>query len=218
MKTIQHTHAASGRSKIWIGRSAMIPAFFVLLFALGTPEALSKIKPASIRVSFCNEATSLPGKRFFSLPVHPGLVLGTDLRIKSGKYLQRSTGAELTFYHHRMSENAIMIDAMYALGFKPVPWLQLKAIAAAGYKHSFLPGDVFLFENGDYRKTTDWGMSHFNMKLGLGLEFKLNEKFSLTADYRSMVAVPYSESLPFSAHTFTGFGVKMNLPNDRGKR
>jgi hypothetical protein len=217
MKNLKHKTTAPGTSKFLTGRFFMIPVMAAILLSIGKQEISAMTGPESIRVAFFNEATSLPGKSLISLPVHPGITVGTDLRSVSGRHLERSAGADLSFYHHRLSENAIMLDGVYAIGFKPFPWFQVKFIMGAGYKHTFLPGKVFNFEEGEYRQEADWGKSQFNMKLGLGLEFKINDTFSLTADRKFMVAVPYSESLPFSTHILTCFGIKMRLPSDCGK-
>ena len=219
METIKNLMTAYWRFKNMIKIHVMTIGLISFLLYPFNHEAISQTGPKSIRVSLYNEATTLPDAGIFHTPLHPGITVGADLFTRSGKHWQRSFGADLTFYHHEMSENAIMLDAVYSLGYRFGFGLQLKIITGAGYKHSFLPGDVYRFENGEYHKVTDWGTSHVNMKLGLGLEFPINEKISLTADQKLMVALPYSESLPFSLHSFRGVGVKINLSynNRNGK-
>ena len=215
METLKNLTKAYDRFKAIIKIYFMTLGLIATLFSIGNQEVIAQLKPKSIRVSLYNEATSLPSGWLFSYPIHPGIAVGTDLMSKSGKHWQKSFGVDLTFYHHKISENAIMLDATYSIGYKLGFGLQIKWITAAGYKRSFLPGDVYKFEDGEYRRITDWGMSHFNFKLGFGLEFPLNGRFSLTTDRKMMIAFPYSKSLPFSAHAFTGFGVKVNLAYDR---
>ena len=217
MKTIKNLLTASGRFRNMIKLHVMTIGLIAFLLYPFNHEAISQIGPKSIRVSLYNEATTLPDGGIFHTPLHPGITVGTDLLTRSRKHWQKSLEADLTFYHHEMIENALMLDVMYSIGYKFGFGLQLKFITGAGYKHSFLPGDVYRFENGEYKKVADWGMSHVNMKLGLGLEFPINEKISLTADQKLMVALPYSKSLPFSLHSFRGIGVKINLLYDNGK-
>ena len=217
METFMKLTTAYRRLKNMIKTHAMTIGLIALLLYTFNQEGISQIRPKSIRVSLYNEATTLPDGGIFHTPLHPGITVGADLLTGSGKHWQKSLGADLTFYYHELSENALILDAVYTLGYRFGFGLQLKLITAAGYKHSFLPGDVYRFEDGQYRKVKDWGMSHFNLKLGLGLEFPINEKISLTADQKLMVALPYSESLPFSLHSFRGIGVKINLQYNKSK-
>ena len=217
METLKNQITASGRFRSMIKIHTLTFGLIVLLLYPFNNEATSQIGPKSIRVSLYNEATTLPDGGIFHSPLHPGITVGTDLLTRAGSHWQKSLGVDLTFYHHEMSENALMLDAIYSIGYKFGFGLQLKLITGAGYKHSFLPGDVYRFENGEYQKVTDWGMSHVNVKLGLGLEFPINERISFTADQKLMVALPYSESLPFSLHSLRGIGVKINLLNNKGK-
>ena len=219
MESFKTLTNAFRRLKNMIKIHVLTIGLIALLLSPFNHEAISQIGPKSIRVSLYNEATTLPDGGIFHTPLHPGITVGTDLFARSGKHWQKSLGADLTFYHHELSENALMLDAIYTLGYKFGFGLQLKLITGAGYKHSFLPGDVYRFENGVYQKGPDRGMSHVNIKLGLGLEFPINDKISLTADQKLMVALPYSESLPFSLNSFRGIGVKINLlyNKDKGK-
>lgn len=167
----------------------------------------------NLKVSILKEAVSLPSGRLLENPIHPGITIGTDFRIKSNRHWQSTLGVDLSFFHHRLSENALMLDATYALGYKFGFGLQPKFLAALGYKHTLAAGEVYALENGVYEKTTYWGKSQCTAKVGFGLEYAFNEKYSLTTDYRTMVALPYSQKLPFALHTLLSVGMKVNLKN-----
>lgn len=187
-----------------------ITAFACLAFCQATFSQLH-FRPKTFRASFYNEATTLPTMHLVRLPIHPCITLGTDLWLKSGEHWHRSAGADLSFYHHRLNENAVMLDAIYNIGYAFGFGLQPKLIAAIGYKHAFAPSESYTFKNGEYQQETNWGTSHVNLKLGFGLEYPLTEKFCITSDYKFMVDAPYSESIPFSTHTFIGVGLKMKI-------
>lgn len=181
------------------------------LLLLSSSDSFSQFKPQTLRVSMANEATALPSFRLTQAPLHPAFLIGTEFWVKSRKQWQQSLGADFTFYYHRLSEKALMLDAVYALGYQFKFGLQTKLLTGIGYKHSVLSGDVYRFDNGQYAKAMHWGKSQMNIKLGLGLEYPLNPKFSLTSEYKIMAVVPYSNFIPFSAHTFFGIGLKVKL-------
>jgi hypothetical protein len=169
----------------------------------------------TLRVAVLNEATSLPSLRMLETPIHPGLTIGADFLLRRGKHWQTAIGTDLSFFHHRLSENAVMLDATYALGYKFGFGLQPKFLAALGYKQTLAAGEVYELKNGSYEKTNYLGKPQFNAKVGFGLEYALNEKYSLTTDYKTMLVLPYSQKIPFALHTLLSVGLKVNLKNNR---
>lgn len=172
----------------------------------------AQLNPKILRVGFLNESMGLPSGKLTKLPIHPTVTIGTDFRIRSGKHWQRAFGADFYYYYQRSSEHALMLDASYRLGYKFNFGLQTNLTTALGYKHAFLTGDKYKLMDGEYRKVTHWGKSQFTTKLGIGLEYPISKKYSLTTDYKAMVVAPFGDRiLPFSLHTFLGVGVKINL-------
>ncbi len=186
--------------------------FLATLLFLGNKEAYSQIGKKAIRISLANEAIALPNANPFSGPIHPALFLGYDAIVKSKNHWQTAFGFDLGFFHQRLSENALMLDATYSKGYRIGP-ITPKFLFGLGYKHSMPTSEVYKFEDGEYKKATFLGKPQFNTKLGFGLEYAINQQYSLMADCRMMVALPYSDLLPFSPHTFTGFGLKINILN-----
>jgi hypothetical protein len=174
----------------------------------------AQLNPKTLRVGFLNESMGLPSGKLTKLPIHPTINVGTDFRVRSGKHWQRAFGTDFYYYYQRSSEHALMLDASYRLGYKFNFGLQTNLTAALGYKHAILTGDKYKLRDGEYHEVTHWGKSQFTTKLGIGMEYPISEKYSLTTDYKAMVAAPFGDRiLPFSLHTFLGVGVKINLQN-----
>ncbi|MPR37235.1 hypothetical protein [Salmonirosea aquatica] len=169
--------------------------------------------PRNLKVSVLNEATSLPTLNALPRPLHPGLTIGSDFLVSSRNHWQSTLGADLSFFHHRLSENALMLDATYGLGYRFGFGLQPRFLAALGYKHTLAAGEVYELRNGGYEKAAYWGKSQFNARVGFGLQYALNKKYSLTTDYKTMVALPYSKKIAFSLHTLLSVGIEVNLQN-----
>ncbi len=183
-----------------------------LLLHFSTTHA--QLRPKTLRVGFLNESMGLPTGIKTKLPIHPTVTIGTDFRVRSGKHWQRAFGADFYYYYQRSSEHALMLDASYRLGYKFNFGLQLNLTTALGYKHAILTGDKYKLIDGEYQKVSHWGKSQLNTKMGIGLEYPISEKYSITTDYKAMVVAPFGDRiLPFSLHTFLGVGLKINLQN-----
>jgi hypothetical protein len=181
----------------------------ILLLHLNILYAQKNMK--SIRVSFYNEATSLPSIKLIQKAFHPTITVGADFWSKTNKHLAQTAGVDLTYFHHQYNEQAIMLDGIYSIGYKFKFGLIARFIVGIGYKHAFYPSEQFKLVNNEYIQVHHIGVAQFNSKFGLGLEMPISKRICITSDYKMMISLPYSEKLPFSAHTFFGVGVRVNL-------
>lgn len=185
--------------------------FVICLVALIAAASLqAQVSPKSLRVSVLTEATALPSLNVVRIPLHPGISVGMEFWSKAGEHWDRSLSAEFSYYYHRMSEHALVLDGVYRLGYRFDFGLTPNFMAGIGYKHSILPGTVFVLENGEYSATHHGGQPQLNLKLGLGLEYRVTGAFSVTAAYSTMVATPYP-LIPVSLHALFSIGTKINL-------
>lgn len=190
----------------------------VAILLLSHQTGFSQIRPHNVRLSLYNEALTLPTIKVFKGPIHPGIMLGTDLCTKSVNHWRMALGTDLGFYNHKFNENAAMLDLAFALGYKFDFGLTPKITSAIGYKHAFFPSEAYQYKDGVYKKSPNLGTGSATFKLGLGLEFAITEKMSVTADYKMMISAPYSETLKFSLNSFIGLGAVLNLPDKKEKK
>lgn len=173
----------------------------------------AQFRPQALRFSVANEGSVLPSWRLYQSPIHPTFSVGIDTKTKSNHHWRRTFGLELGFFYHRQSENALMLDLTYIKGYQ-IGRFQPKFLVSLGYKHSLPVSEVYRLKDGQYTKAAFWGKAQFAPKIGIGLEYVVNDKISLTTDYKIMLSLPYSDAVPFSPHTFLGVGVKLKLKND----
>lgn len=196
-------------------KAELLSKMLMLLILLNHSQSYAQFKPKTLRLSFANEMASLPSFRLLKFPVHPAFNAGTDFRVKSGKHWQKAVGVDAYYYHHRLAEHAIMLDASYRLGYRFNFGLQVNLLTALGYKHTILPGDKYGLKEGEYKKARHFGKPMANAKVGLGLEYPLSEKYSVTTDYKVMLAGPSGNIyIPFAINTFLGAGLKIKLENN----
>ncbi len=167
----------------------------------------------SVQISALHEMVAIPYGQVFLKPIHPGIALGTELWVKAETKWYQSLGVDASYYYHQLYEHALMLDAVYNIGYTLPFKLRLKTMGALGYKHSILTGDTYVLENGSYKKKQHPGQAQINAKIGFGLSYPISQKISLSGDYMGMLAFPYSPDLgmPFATHALIRLGVKMNL-------
>jgi hypothetical protein len=189
--------------------SRLISTIILLNFS----NAYGQFSPKAIRFSFANEGIVLPSGRLYQSPIHPAFFIGIDTKVKNKNNWQTTRGLELGFYHHRLSENALMLDLRYSKGYKVGKFLPT-FLAMLGIKQSMPVSEVYKLKDGQYEKVRAIGKTQFAPKLGIGLEYAANDRISFMTDYKIMLSLPYSNDLPFSPHTFLGVGIKLNLQNN----
>ena len=183
----------------------------VILIIAAQSSLHSQWKPRTLNIAFVSESISVPFSQVIISPLHPGISIGTDLMIKDQTSWYRSFGVEASYYYHRTFEHAVMLDAVYNFGYTFSFGLRSTIIGAAGYKHSILTGSTFVLEDGEYVKKTHFGTPQANFRIGLGLEYPLSEKISVTTNYNGIMPVPGILGNPFSMHTLIKVGTKINF-------
>jgi len=184
----------------------------LLAVALIATESVAQFSPKTLRVAVYNEAFGVPWGPITKLPIHPTVSLGTDFRVRSGKHWQKALGLDLYYYYQRSFEHALMLDVAYRLGYRFNFGLQANFHTALGYKHAILAGKKYSLKDGEYQPTSHFGKAQANLKVGLGLEYPLSKRYSITADYKAMAVAPFGDRLlPFSANTFLGVGLNIHL-------
>jgi hypothetical protein len=191
-----------------------IGLFMIMFLLIGYVPLQAQGGLKALRISVLTEASTLPSYKVVRIPVHPGVSFGLDFWEKNGEHWSRSLTAELGYYYQEMSEHAIMLGGIYGLSYETSFGLKPKFFAGLGYKHSILPGHVYTLEDAEYVSTHHKGQPQVTLKLGLGLEYRLSEKFALTTEYAVMAASPYS-LLPASVHNIFSIGTKINLNTDK---
>ena len=171
----------------------------------------SQLNPKTLNVALVSESISIPFAQFVPTAAHPGFAIGTDLWVNDKTSWHKSLGVEAGYFYHRTFEHAVMLDAVYNLGYTFNFKLRTNFITSVGYKHSILSGSTYVLEDGEYLKKTHLGVPQFNFKIGFGLEYPITDRYGITANYIGSVPVPGINGNPFSLHTLIQVGTKINF-------
>jgi hypothetical protein len=173
--------------------------------------SFGQISVKSVRIAITgNNLTDIPKYN------HLGFSTGVNFMEKQGKHFKKTFGVELSYYKIKKMEQSVILDATYSFGYVFKFGLETKLLADLGYKYSAFTGDVYEFSNGQYQETNKIaGQSQLNLKLGFGLEYPLNNKFSI---YTHAKVIGYTNRLLNLGHAQFFFinqelslGIKYNL-------
>lgn len=166
---------------------------------------IAQEKTIPLNISFFNESTAIPFTRFFTVPVHPGLQLGTEFNYHTGEHSRLFQGVNISYFHHDYLAQGIGIDTELGYEYRLGSGLAFQGLLGLGYMHTFATGEEFTFTNGHYEKRADKGNARLfpSLSLDLGYYLKKAEKNSpkLFIRYQAWAEYPYSPGfIPVMTH------------------
>ncbi len=145
-----------------------------------TPVSPGATAPRSWRlplsVAVFNQSYALPLRDVGrTTPLHPGIVLGTELRLTRGRFGELALAGELGGFRSPPLQNAVFFNSdllyRYVAPYGPFGTLLL----GPGYLHSTSTRPVYERHDGRYRRATDWGSSHLLLSVGVGVGYDFGE-------------------------------------------
>ena len=170
-----------------------------------------------LKIAVFNEATAIPFNTFFSKPVHPGVIIGTELKYKEKQHFRLYQSVNLGYIWHRWLYHGFFINTELGYDHKLNIGINIKSQFGIGYMHSFSTQKEYRFSGGQYKASPDKGNSRLisSLALGLGYRFHKNDVYSPEAFvlYQGWAEYPYSPGfIPIMPHLNLQAGAKFYLP------
>ena len=194
---------------------------FCLLFGYSNPSFAqnNQITPKKpLIVSIFNLGTQLPGSGYlgvFTVPVHPGISVGTEFRYNNDLKNQFFQTAKLAFSYHQYVQTGIQLYS--EAGYRRGIWrgIQAECRLGIGYLHAIAATEVFKAKNGVYDKKLNLGRPQFMASSALGLSYQVQRgqnspRFFL--DYQFFLQMPFVKSyVPLAPNTVFHVGVAVPI-------
>jgi hypothetical protein len=193
-------------------QQAMIRIFLHLIpLAVIYSNVLGQNVP--IRISVFNESTSMPFTRAFSIPIHPGVELGTEFTWHQSKHFKIYPTVTLGYVFHKNLYQAIFINGALGIDYRIKFGLNIKTALGIGYMRSFRTQQEYDFDGGSYHKKHDRGNGRVAPSLSLGLGYSLHPSRPHSSEifimYQTWIEYPYSPGfIPIMTHTNVHIGYK----------
>ncbi|HVD97963.1 MAG TPA: hypothetical protein VNB90_07135 [Cytophagaceae bacterium] len=169
---------------------------FIFLFSYLQAQDSTKY----IRLSFTlfDNAASLPQQGFgtaFKSPIHPGLAVGTEFSLKKWKRTELYQTVKLGYFYHRFVQHAIQLYSETGYRYTHRSGLGVYGQLGAGYLHSFIDQQVFVFENGSYHEKKLPSRPQLMISLTPGIYYDFNKKchwpVTVFFAYQAWLQLPY---------------------------
>ena len=174
--------------------------------------AVNHKQPHPLVVSAFNHSLSLPFKNMLRLPVHPGLMVGTEFCYSKGNHSQLLQTLQLGGFYSRYFGSGLLLSSDLAYRYTTQVGVFGEAMLGVGYLHSFHPRPVYgLNAEGTYQRVTDWGKPSAMGSLSLGLGYDSGKLISPFIRYQWLLQVLYGEALPLVPQGLLHLGVRIKL-------
>ncbi|HNE28937.1 MAG: hypothetical protein U0U46_08185 [Saprospiraceae bacterium] len=195
---------------------------FIVLAIAGCAAAMPLAAQVSDRqpakkplvVSVFNNGTQLPGSGvlgIFTLPVHPGVSVGTEFRYNHHSKNIWFQTARLGVFYHQYSQTALQLYS--EAGYRRMIWRGTAAELrmGGGYLHSFPATEVFKLKDGAYERTLRFGRPQAMAGATLGLSYTVrapNKPWRFFLDYQFFLQMPFAKQyVPLVPNTALHLGV-----------
>lgn len=174
---------------------------------------LGQEKKIPLNISVFNEATAIPFTRFFTIPIHPGLQLGTEFNYYNKEYSRLYQSVNVCYFYHNYLAQGIGINSELSYEYRLRLGIAFTGLLGLGYMHTFATSPEYILINGRYEKRVDKGNARLypSVSIDIGYYLKPAEKNSLKIfmRYQSWAEYPYSpDFIPVMTHINLHIGVK----------
>lgn len=179
-------------------------------------DSLKKPYILPISVSVFNEGTALPFTQFLTLPIHPGIQVGTEFTYHHkgvNRIYQTVNGAY--FYHNYMAQG-YYLNTEIAYEFRTKFGLAFGALFGVGFLHTFSTQAEYALTDGEYIRKRDKGNPRLMPSLALDLGYYIKSKTTpgtkIFLRYQGWAEYPFSPGfIPIMTHINLHLGVKFHI-------
>lgn len=197
---------------------------FIGMLLMAALPVFAQNSPANpkkpVIISVFNLGTQLPGSGVLgvlTLPVHPGLSVGTEFRYNQSVQNQFFQTAKLAVSYHQYVQTGIELYS--EAGYRRPIWhgIQAELRLGAGYLHAIAATEVFELKDGVYQKKFNLGRPQFMASSALGLGYQVQKganppRFFL--DYQFFLQMPFVKSyVPLAPNTALHVGAAIPFFN-----
>lgn len=188
-------------------RKVILLLFFSPLLVFAQPKTIP------LHVALFNESTALPFTRFFTTPVHPGLMFGTQYTYRQRPHTRLYQTANLSYFYHRNLAQGIGVSTELGFEYRLEAGMAFAGLFGLGYLHTFSTAEEFKFSNGQYTRNADGGNARLTPSLSIDFAYYVRpgEAHSpkIFIRYQAWAEYPYSpDFIPVMTHINLYAGVQ----------
>lgn len=173
-------------------------SLFLFLFLASGLQAQDSTRYRKISLAVFDNVSAYPHKGFgsaFRSPIHPGVVLGTEFSWKQKTKTEWYQTVKLGYFYHAHVQHAVQLYT--ELGYRYTHKSGFGAFGQLGldYLHSFADQQVFVLEDGVYKKKFPSGRPQAMIGLNPGIHYDFSKRgktpLILFFAYQAWFQLPY---------------------------
>ncbi|MET2983627.1 hypothetical protein [Aureibaculum conchae] len=193
--------------------SKLITNLILLLCITVKAQTTTNDKIYSISATLFDEHIAAPFEIREDSPRHLGAAISYELSRKRSGVYQFAHIFQIGYYYHKNFNQAGFIAWKPKFELRFADTFNIHVILGVGYAHSFPTQQTYKFDNGKYKKKTNWGKPHFMPSVGFGAGLhldKLGIPIEIFGRYETFSLAPYAIKgrIPMTINTMLGLGVK----------
>ena len=163
-----------------------------------------------LRIQVFHQTNQLaPGLRFGNQDLHPGLMVGTEWKLRQSRSHELFLAANLGGYHQRLLSSGVFLNGELGYRYLSPIGIFAQASLGLGYLHAFYPGEVYGYdETSDrFQKKANTGRPALLASGSLALGYVIGKGAQAP---KVFIAYQYAPEIPFSLaglHQMIGLGV-----------
>jgi len=190
------------------------------LIALFPLIATGQGKVFPVSISLFNESTAIPFTKVVTLPVHPGIQIGTDFNYRVKEHSRLFQTANISYFYHNHLNQGIGINSELGYEYRTGFGISLGGLLGIGYMHTFATTEEFSFSNGQYEKKADSGNARFFPSLSLDAGYFIfrgsEQSPKIFIRYQVWIEYPYSpDFIPVMTHVNLHAGARFYITKRR---
>lgn len=177
-------------------------------------------RPVPIITSLYNESTAIPFTGFITIPIHPGVQLGTEYNYIDNESSRLFQTANLSWFYHNYLAQGIGLSTELGYEHRMKSGLSFAGLLGLGYMHTFSTAKEFAYSNGSYKERTDRGnprlFPSMSVEMGCYLKPEIRNSPKIFLRYQSWVEYPYSpDFIPAMTHINLHAGFKFFIHSNQ---
>lgn len=190
----------------WLLTILLLSVLLSVLLPTSAQETAPTVRKP-LTISLFNTGSQLPGSGVlgvFSVPIHPGICVGTEFRYNQSVKNQWFQTAKVGAFYHRLAQTAIQLYT--ETGYRRMFGEQFSGEfrLGGGYLHAIPATQVFeRTESGSWEKANSLGRPMGMFSASLAANYHLKNDVRLTLGYQFSMQLPfvreYVPLLPYTA-------------------
>lgn len=188
-------------------KTTIVLIFFAPILLMGQGKAIP------VNISIFNESTVIPFTRLVTVPVHPGIQIGSEINYRANGYTRSFQTINLSYFYHNHLAQGIGLHTELGYEYRLKLGLAFQGLLGVGYMRTYATSEEYTLIDGQYKKKADKGNGRFFPSISADIGFYLRKKDKygpkIFVRYQSWAEYPYSEDfIPIMTHLNLHLGIK----------